>query len=762
MLPMLLLMLVSTLLVAFAPFAMASEGFVGTAACADCHAEEHAAWTGSHHDLAMQHASDESVLGDFNDAVVTVQGVTSRFFRRDGDFFVNTEGPDGQLADFKISYTFGVDPLQQYLVEFPDGRVQALGLAWDARAESTGGQRWFHLYPDEAIPHDDPLHWTGRQQNWNYMCADCHSTDLVKGYDAVNDRYATTWTDINVGCEACHGPGEAHVSWAGKTDELKGQDVSRGLAILLDERDGVTWPIDTDTGIARRSSPKTTDTEIQVCATCHSRRGTIAGGAQTRAAFMDHHMPALLTGDLYHDDGQIMDEVYVWGSFLQSKMYAAGVTCSDCHNPHTLELRAPQQAVCAQCHMPATFATPDHHGHPADSAGADCLACHMPETTYMVVDPRRDHSLRVPRPDIALALGTPDACSSCHADRDTQWAADAFGTMFPDAGEPFQDWTRAFHQSREGLLQAEVSLMRVINDDTTPDIARATAVLELQGHLGPMSFQQVQLALRDPSPLVRMAAVRTLDAVPPANRYEFAGHLLRDPVLAVRAEAGRSLAGTPRNLLDVNERGALDLALRDYAATQAYNADRPEAHMNMGNLYAARGDGTAAEKAYRQALKLDPAFSPAYANLADLYRSQGMERESRAVLETGLGAAPDDASLHHALGLAMVRAGDTAAALPELERSAELAPDNPRYAYVYGVALNSTGQGAAAIEALETAQAQHPNNRELMWALATFERDSGDVAAARRWATAILALNPADEAANQLLASLPGEDESTE
>ncbi len=734
---------------------MATEGFVGTAACADCHAKEHAAWRGSHHDLAMQHATEATMLGDFDDATITVHGVTSRLFRRDGGFFVNTDGPDGEAADFQISYTFGFDPLQQYLVEFPDGRVQALSLAWDARPKDQGGQRWFHLYPDEAIGHDDPLHWTGRQQNWNYMCADCHSTDLVKGYDAANDRFDTTWTDINVGCEACHGPGKDHVDWAGLDGELREQDVRQGLAVLLNERDGVTWPIDMDTGIARRSAPKTTDTEIQVCATCHSRRGTIAGGAQEDASFLDHHSPALLTGELYHDDGQIMEEVYVWGSFLQSKMYAAGVTCSDCHDPHSQELRAPGDAVCAQCHLPATFATRDHHGHPEESTGADCLACHMPETTYMQVDPRRDHSLRVPRPDLALEFGTPDACTSCHTGRDVTWAAEAFSGMFPDAVEPFQDWTRAFQQARSGQPQAEVSLMRVINDETTPDIARATAVLELQNHLGPMSFQLVQAALGDDSPLLRIAALRTLEAVPPANRFGFAGHLLRDPLLAVRAEAARTLAATPLNQMSVADRGALDLALRDYAATQAYNADRPESHMNMGNLYVTRGDAVAAEKAFRQSLKLDQAFSPAYANLADLYRQQGMESESRKLLEQGLAVAPDDASLRHALGLALVRAGNTPAALPELEKAAELAPGNARYAYVYGVALNSAGQKDAAVEALAKAQSQHPNNRELLWALATFERDRGNSAAARGWAEKMLALNPADEAANQLLETLP-------
>ena len=205
----------------------ASAHYVGRAGCAECHAEQQAAWTGSHHDLAMQEATEATVLGDFRHARFSYAGVTTEFFRRDGKFVVRTDGADGKLSDFTVRYTFGVEPLQQYLIEFPGGRLQALSIAWDSRPPEQGGQRWFHLYPGESIDHQDELHWTGPQQNWNYMCAECHSTNLQRNYDAAKRSYSTSWSEIDVSCEACHGPGSRHVDWAKHRDAPRDDDVGR-------------------------------------------------------------------------------------------------------------------------------------------------------------------------------------------------------------------------------------------------------------------------------------------------------------------------------------------------------------------------------------------------------------------------------------------------------------------------------------------------------------------------------------------------------
>ena len=373
----------------------------------------------------MADANDKNVLGNFGGARFSYAGTTSEFFKRDGKFFARTDGPDGKLADFEVKYTFGVSPLQQYLVELPGGRLQALSIAWDSRPKAQDGQRWFHLYPKDRVTHDDERHWSQPSQNWNFMCADCHSTGVRKNYDRDGDRFQTHWAEISVGCEACHGPGSRHVTWASAhaRRSRRTQDSTKGLTARLDERHGVEWNVSATTGNATRSHPRVSDREIETCAQCHSRRSQIADGYEAGKPFLDYYRPALLTRPLYHADGQQRDEVYDWGSFLQSKMYARGVTCSDCHNPHSGKLRADGNATCASCHLPSKYDTPAHTHHEANSAGATCVGCHMPTTNYMVIDARHDHSLRIPRPDLSVTLGTPNACTSCHTQRDARWAA---------------------------------------------------------------------------------------------------------------------------------------------------------------------------------------------------------------------------------------------------------------------------------------------------------------------------------------------------
>ena len=334
--------------------------YVGSETCATCHRDQAALWHGSQHHHAMAHASDDTVLGDFNDASFDYHGVRSRFFKKDGKFLVETDGPDGKLATFEVKYTFGLDPLQQYLVEFPDGRVQALSLSWDSRPKEEGGQRWFHLYPHEDIRHDDILHWTKLNQNWNFMCAECHSTGVRKNYDATTDSFHTTWAEISVGCETCHGKGSGHVAWAKGAWPFAKDDPSKGLSVRFDERSGVTWARDADSGQPRRSAiPANVRKEVETCGLCHARRGQISEDWVPGRPLSDTHIVALMTQGIYQPDGQMQDEVYNYGSFKQSKMYAAGVTCSDCHDPHSAKLKLAGDKVCTQCHA-ETYTTAAH------------------------------------------------------------------------------------------------------------------------------------------------------------------------------------------------------------------------------------------------------------------------------------------------------------------------------------------------------------------------------------------------------------------
>lgn len=687
---------------AVAPVQVAAT-FVDESSCANCHAPQAQAWHGSHHDLAMQEPTADTVLGNFDDASFTKDGVRTRFFQRDGRYWINTDGADGKPADFEVKYTFGVEPLQQYLVALDRGRLQAFTIAWDV-----GKRRWFHLYPRERIDHRDPLHWTQPSQNWNFMCAECHSTDVKKSFDQESNSYDTSWKQIDVGCQACHGPASTHLPSAspGKKD----------------------FAVDFATADAT--------SQIETCARCHSRRSVISSDYRHGERLMQTHLPALLTGDLYYPDGQILDEVYEYGSFLQSKMHAQGVRCSDCHEPHSLKLRREGNQLCVGCHNTAApaarpsidvsglkhkdYDSPAHHFHEAGKPGSQCVDCHAPTRVYMEVDPRRDHSFRIPRPDISVRLGTPNACNACHEKRSAKWAAEQVAKWYGPDRRQEETFADAFVSNQDGHL------IRIARDSHTPAIVRASALDRLQASTSQAALDILQSATRDADPLVRMAAADAFNVYSPAQRSAVLP-LLNDPVRAVRLAA---ISSAPPERLSPT-------AVTEYERAQLENADQPGAHINIGNLRASLGRVAGAEAAYQTAIRLDPTFAPAYVNLADVKSRSGDDAMAIAVLRAGLDAqrseGPQSAALHHSLGLALIRTRRYDDAMAELELAANQSPTDARYAYVLGVALYDTGKRKEGVATLERALRQHPANRELLEALAAYAREAGDTAAAAEY-----------------------------
>ncbi len=734
----------------------AAAGFVGEAVCASCHAREAAAWTGSHHQLAMQPARASTVVGDFGDASFTHAGMSSKFFRRDARYMVRTDGPDGALADYEVAYTFGVAPLQQYLVAFPGGRFQSPEIAWDSRPEADGGQRWFHLYPDETIDHTDPLHWTGVAENWNYMCADCHSTNVRKSWSAQAKTYSTRFEEVSVSCEACHGPGSRHVAWASEPPERRRTDEHAGLAIALDEREGVFWPRDPSARKPTRSRPRTSEREIEMCARCHSRRGLIHEDSVHGQPVGDDYRVALLDDELYYPDGQIKGEVYEYGSFLQSRMFAEGVTCGDCHDPHSGKPRAAGAALCLQCHDP-TYATSKHHFHAPGSPGAECVACHMPATTYMVVDPRRDHSLRVPRPDLSVTLGVPNACNRCHADRSAAWAAHTVETWYGHAPSGLQQFANALAAGTRGAPGAQRLLAALVADHTQPAIARASAIERLERWRTPATLAVFRDALGDASSLVRRAAVHALAGADPRLRALLISPRLDDSVRVVRLEAAMTMAGVPAALLPSTRRDALENATAELIAAQELNSDRPEAHLALASLHENQQDFARAETELKRALAIDPAFVPASVNLADLYRAMNRDDAAEPMLREALARTPQSPPLLHALGLVLVRAQRIDEAIAPLGDAARLAPENSRHGYVYAVALHDAGRKQEALRALEAVVRRHPYDRDSLAALVAFHREAGGLHAALTIAEQLEALDPQDPAVQSAMAELRGQ-----
>ncbi len=705
-----------------APGAEAPAEFVGAERCATCHRKEYDDWTGSDHQMAMAVASEATVRGDFDDAVFEGDGISARFYRRDRRYYVYTQGPDGEMGEFEIRYTFGYEPLQQYLVPFPGGRLQCLTIAWDAERG-----KWFSLYPDRKISPDDWLHWTRGGQNWNGMCAECHSTNLRKGFDPATKTFRTTWSEINVSCEACHGPGSRHVAWA------EVPPMARSEAENCD--------------LVMRTGDLSSRDLVDLCAPCHSRRTELGDYDHTSPQLLDFQVPSLLEEGLYYADGQILEEVYVYGSFVQSKMYHNDVRCSDCHDVHTLKLKAEGNDLCLQCHEGDVYDRYEHHFHqkvyegkPSD--GALCVKCHMPESTYMVVDERADHSIRVPRPDLTLEIGVPNACgqSGCHDDETVEWTIEHYREWYGKARKPHYGTVLA--AGRRGDPGAEAGLIRLAGDELYPAIVRATALSLLGGYGGEASQAAFRRALADEDALVRYTAAEHVSAADPGGWVDLLAPLLLDPVRAVRTMAASRLAGLPRRFFKPYQWEALQKGLAEYEKAMSYSLDFPHAAHNLGNLYVRLGDPKRAEAFYRSAIEIDDLFFPAKANLAVLLSSQGKNREAEALLREILEAYPDMPDVSYSLGLLLAETGRREEALPCLQRAAEGMKDSSRAWYNLGLLQQQLGRIEDAGESLNRALEAEPRNLDFLYALADFHARRGDLRKALELAERMIAEDP--------------------
>ncbi len=683
--------------------------FVGSGACRDCHPNEYDKWKGSHHQLAMAVASDETVRGDFADAEFHHHGVATRFFKREGRFMVATQGPRGEMGEFEITHTFGWFPLQQYLITFPGGRLQCLPIAWDSREN-----RWYHLYPDHPLAADDWLYWTNNGQNWNAMCAECHSTDLRKNYNPEDETYRTTWSEISVGCEACHGPGSDHVAWA-QLPEMGRPEVA-------------------NTALAVKTSGLTSDQQMKLCAPCHARRMSLDDNIHDHADFLDYGIPQLLSEGMYFADGQILEEVYVYGSFIQSKMHARGVRCSDCHDVHSIKRIKDGNDLCLQCHRADIYDTRDHHFHKkagetgepirgadgevrfAVGSGAKCEGCHMPGRYYMGVDYRPDHSFRIPRPDLSLALDTPNACSRCHVDKPVQWSVDAMAKWYGQKKRPHYGTILAAGRRRE--QDALTALVSLAEDRLYPDIVRATALSLASSYTDAAAIHALERALSDEAALLRHTAVNRL-ALPDADqRLALVGPLLYDPVRAVRIEAARSLVTAAQQGVDPSLQAPYERALDEYVKAMERTGDFAASRHNLGNLYADLGQTNEAIDHYRKAIAIDRLFYPAKVNLAMLYNTLGQKDSAEALLREVVAEHPALYEIKYALGLLLAEKKAFEDAVTYLGDAAAGLPQRSRIHYNLALLLKQLKRNAHAETALHRALTVDPKNPDYLYALA--------------------------------------------
>jgi len=699
--------------------------FVERELCVECHEEQYKEWIGSHHNLAMDVAADGTVIGNFNNSTFTNQGVTSTFYRKDGKFFVRTDGSDGKLQDYEVTYVFGADPLQQYMIEFPDGRIQLLDIAWDTHKKEKGGQRWFHLHPDEKITPRHIFHWTRRFLNWNYMCAECHTTNLQKNFDLETNTFKTTWTMIDVGCQACHGPGSNHVEWAGSFKKTGDEEI----------------PFDI-TGLEVNLKDKKSRAQVEACARCHARRNGLRKDYEYGKPFMDFYVPQVLTDPLYYPDGQILDEVYVYGSFLQSKKYQKGILCTDCHNPHTAQLRRKGNELCKRCHFASTteqgekiktkrYDLPDHHFHELGSAGAQCVECHMPETKYMIVDPRRDHKFQIPRPDLSVKLEIPNPCNRCHTDKSAQWSTDKINEWYPltkDKREKEIHFAEVFAAGQSDNQEAEAGLINIINDKSRPAIIRATALNILSRYRSKEAVDRTALSLRDNDPLVRYEAVRALSALIPKvlgpeeqqKKYSLLSPLLKDKIRAVRSETARTLTEVPAKLFNQKDLTDFNKALDEYKDRQDSIADRPESHLNLGIMYENLGQSDIAETSYKTAIRLVNDFTPARFNLANFYNRLKRNEDAEVQFKEIIKFDPENGEAYYSLGLLMAEMKRMDEAVDLLAKAVILLPDQVRVRYNYALTLRHLGQAEDALKEMIIAHQINKRDPAIVQAIAIF------------------------------------------
>lgn len=736
--------------------------FVGGKSCIECHQAEHAEWKGSFHDLAMDPATDQTVLGNFENAELTHFGLQSRMFRRDGKFVVHTEGPTGKFEDFEVKYVLGVAPLQQYMVEFDRpadalpgeiGRLQVLPICWD-----TGKKQWFFLQPPdvpERVLPDDDLHWTGVAQRWNNMCADCHVTNLQKNFDVARNEYRTTFTDLDVNCEACHGPGSLHV------------ELARSKSLFWDRKRGYA--------LAKLGGkdPRQARFEVETCAPCHSMRRIVAPGFQAGDNYYDYYVNELLQGHLYHADGQILEEVYELGSFTQSKMYHKGIRCSDCHHPHSVKTKHVGNEVCTSCHQhPAgKYDSPAHHHHDPAREGAKCVNCHMPTKTYMAVDPRLDHSLRVPRPDLSVSLGTPNACSGCHLEKSElaeskrtelgeyakwlragrtdatirdavakvdRWSADRFREWWGERRDADTHFSHALAAARRGDPDAASRLVSLAERSDLSAIVRATCLNELAQFDSAAAMRLAVDLLKNEEPLIRITAVAFLERLPDEELVRRLAPVLNDPIRGVRAEAGRVMSRVDERWLGGPERAAREKAIAEFRQGLEANSDRAMSHLGLGILAERQGRDAEAVAAYETALRIEPRTAGPRANLAALLERQLTENTDPAVAAA------------HSQRITALRNEE----LQLLARDARLLPDSGAIRYRYGLSLYLHGRLDEAEKELTAAVAASPQTPDFVLGLALLYQKQNRIPEAIRQTERLLQLRPNDPSYQQLLQEL--------
>lgn len=653
--------------------------------CAGCHAEQVELWQMSDHARSMQVAEGAHVGASFDGEVVSYEGLTARFFKQDETYFVELTEP-GDTGIYAIRYTFGYYPLQQYLIAKGEDRLQVVPFAWDSRDQDQGGQHWFHMEEARGEARFARFNWQQPLQNWNGMCADCHSSGLVRHYDVERDRFATQFSELNVGCLSCHTLPEQHETAA----------TSRATSSL-----GGSWQRSPAEKVAHWVGQAGNHRlAMDTCFACHSLRAPLTDRFVPGELFLDHFTPEWIQPPFYQGDGQIAEEVYVYGSFQQSKMYAAGVSCLDCHDAHSNQLKVSGNGLCLQCHSPQIYDLEAHHRHEQGSTAAQCVTCHMPGKTYMGVDFRRDHRFAKPDPAVHQLTGSTDLCQDCHEDRWQQWMKSRKGsTALDEIDGPLTSGRLMLNALRSGHQADPLLGFKLAQDVELNAIEQASALGMVSSQVIARRPDLLAAALTSSSDLVRLAAVQQAAYIPASLKPTMLAPLLEDARRAIRVAAARAMGSAIKK---ANPPGSTVLALKELDLALAQSAWRGEGRLMLSAQALQLGDTSQAIKQLLKALDIDPFFIGIYLNLADIYRLTGDEAKVLETLDLGIKNISDAGPLLYSKALTLIRQEDYLGAVKQLQMASELDPLNPDYAFVRLLALQKVGRTTQALALIES------------------------------------------------------------
>lgn len=663
--------------------------FVGDQACQKCHTVEYKKWQKSHHYMSMLPANDSTVKGNFNNVTITLDGITSRFYKKGKEFYINTEGADGKNHDFLVKYIFGFYPLQQYLIVFPGGRMQVPRLSWDSR-----DKKWFNQYPGQNIPSHDWLHWTGNAQNWNTMCAVCHSTNLQKNYDTKTDTYKTTYSVINVSCESCHGPGKNHISLV-RSPNYNAADYKNKSHFVTKNTNQLE--------------------QINTCAPCHALITEISNTHIQSKELYDNYIPQIPSTENFHPDGQFENEDYNYTSFLQSKMYAKGVKCSDCHDPHSITLKRPGNLTCTQCHVASKYSVPSHTFHKNLSSQPTCVNCHMPSKKFMGNDIRHDHVFRVPRPDLSEKYGVPNACTSCHKDKSNSELAKAIQKWYGPKRAPHFAEDLIIGSKKE--LASESHLINLVNNPLVPPIVKATSLFYLGDIVTEKSLATLLNALSHKEAVVRYHALRSLSNFQQELWRDKVGPLLNDKVRAVRIAAADLFITIPYDQIPQEDKKSFDNAHKELRKHLRYQTDFSVGNVMFADYFLKLKDYDNAVAFYEKGLKKDGVMNYALLNLSTVYSIQGKNELAIESLHKAIKNDPKNDRIYYNLGLVYVEINKFDEAMQSFAKAVSLQSKNPRVYYNYGLLLNQKNKAKEAEAVLLKGIAISPASSELYYAL---------------------------------------------